>query len=101
MTETGPVMVHGTPRKPEAFLSATDTKLIGGLRDALSFVTRKDSGNNNAPINEKNGDTYYEIHIHVDEIDSDYSVDEMMPAMEKKIVNDARSRNVIAIKRSR
>lgn len=101
VTETGPVMVHGSASKPEAFLSANDTKLIGGLRDALAATIKKSSNNHKEVINEKGGDNYYEIHIHVDELDSDYSVDEMMAAMEKKIVNDARSRNVIAIKRSR
>ena len=101
VTETGPVMVHGTPNKPEAFLSAADVKLIEGLKDSLRYITKARDSSLNNTISEKNGDIYYEIHIEVDELNSDYSVNEMMAAIEKKIVNDARGRNVIAIKRSR
>lgn len=101
VTETGPVMVHGTPNKPEAFLSAMDVKLIEGLKDSLRYIVKVKEHSSNKPISEKNGDIYYEIHIEVDELNSDYSVNEMMAAIEKKIVNDARGRNVIAIKRSR
>ena len=36
---TGPVMVHGTPSKPEAFLSATDTKNMRNLFDTLNTLT--------------------------------------------------------------
>ena len=102
VTDTGPVMVHGSKQRPEAFLSADDTKLIMNLKNALASMTKRNDVFGTSITNaEKAGDTFYEIHIHVDELNNDYDVEQMMTAMERKIVNDARSRNVIAIKRSR
>lgn len=99
--QTGPVMVHGTKNKPEAFLSSSDTKNISALRDALSSVVKNKNSLGNDSINQNSGDTYYEIHIEVESIADDYDVEKMMAAMKKEIVKDAKSRNVIAIKRSR
>lgn len=99
--ETGPVMVHGTKSKPEAFLSSSDTQMIISLKDALSSFTKGKTSLNNDSINQNSGDTYYEIHIEVENISDDYDVEKMIDVMKKEIVKDARNRNVLAIKRSR
>lgn len=94
---TGPAWVDGTPSKPEAFLSAKDTSLIAGLRDVLranpSFVTQSTSSI------QKTGDTYYEIHINVDELGEGYSVDDLMDELEDRIVQSADKNTVIKIAR--
>ena len=93
---TGPAMVHGTPTKPEAFLSAQDTTLIASLRDVLrlnhSFGSLADT-----PI-QKNGDTYYEIHINIDELGDGYSVDDMVEELEERILQATGNKSVIKVK---
>ncbi len=100
---TGPVMVHGTKNKPEAFLSSKDTENIAKFRDVLSdiFSNRFKLPQFEVSQNEKDGDVYYDIHIQVDGINGDYDVEDMWEKIKKEIVKDAQSRNVIAIKRSR
>lgn len=100
---TGPVMVHGTKNKPEAFLSSKDTENIAKFRDVLSdiFSNRFKLPQFEVSQNEKDGDVYYDIHIQVDGISGDYDVEDMWEKIKKEIVKDAQSRNVIAIKRSR
>lgn len=91
---TGPAWVDGTPSKPEAFLSANDTQLIAGLRDVLRA---NPSFSKVTPTLQKSGDTYYEIHINVDELGDGYSVDDLMDEMENRIVQATGKNAVIKI----
>jgi len=99
---TGPVMVHGTKNKPEAFLSAADTENIAKFRDVLSsFISKIKLPQVNSSRIEKDGDIYYDIHIKVDGISNDYDVEDMWKKMQEEIMKGAKSRNVISIQRNR
>ena len=92
---TGPAWVDGTKSKPEAFLSANDTQLIASLRDILR--TNPKFGTLGATSIQKNGDTYYEIHINVDELGDGYSVDDLMEELEERIVQATDKNTVIKV----
>jgi TP901 family phage tail tape measure protein len=83
---TGLAMVHGSPSKPEAFLSAEDRTMVRDLFDALKFTSL--SGHSLLSSEERsdsNGDTYYEIAINVDELGTDYTVDQLMSDLQTHI----------------
>lgn len=95
---TGPAWVDGTPSKPEAFLSASDTANIANLRDILSKVfDSKNNSSSSISSVENTGDTYYEFHITVDELGDGYDAKDMMADMEKYIIQKSNYRNVINI----
>lgn len=95
---TGPAWVDGTPSKPEAFLSASDTENIAKLRDILSKVFKpSNSSSDISGQNQNTGDTYYEFHITVDELGDGYDAKDMMADMEKYIIQKSNYRNVINI----
>ena len=99
---TGPAWVDGTPSKPEAFLSASDTANIAKLRDILSKTFNSNSySSSNASSVQNNGDTYYEFHITVDELGDGYDAEQMMKDMEKYIVQKSNYRKVTNLSRSR
>lgn len=83
---TGPAWVDGTPQKPEAFLNAEDTTRIGQAAKLLASLPIFDSNNfsTSAPVN--SGDVNIEIHLNVESISDDYSVDQMMERMKQDIV---------------
>ena len=99
---TGPAWVDGSRSRPEAFLSAEDTRRIGEaariLADLpiLSQPVNKDTITNNTV-----GDTNIQIEVNVDQIASDYDVDEAVNRVEQKIVEAAKyaGSNVILKKR--
>lgn len=99
---TGPAWVDGTPSKPEAFLSAADTANIAKLRDILSKVfDSKNSSSSSSSSIENNGDTYYEFHIKIDELNDGYNAEDMMKDMEKYIIQKSNYRKVTNLSRSR
>lgn len=87
---TGPAWLDGTASKPELVLNQRDTENFIQLKDILSSVLR----NVNGQTATKTGDTYYEIHIEVDKLDSDYSVDDVANRVKQIIATDANYRNV-------
>lgn len=87
---TGPAWLDGTASKPELVLNQRDTENFIQLKDILSSVMR----NINGQTATKTGDTYYEIHIEVDKLDSDYSVDDVANRVKQIITTDANYRNV-------
>lgn len=93
---TGPAWVDGTPTKPEAFLSAQDTTLIASLRDVLRL--NHSFGSLAATPIQKSGDTYYEIHINIDELGDGYSVDDMVEELEERILQATGNKSVIKVK---
>ena len=99
---TGPAWVDGTPSKPEAFLSASDTANIANLRDILSKVfDSKNNSSSSISSVENTGDTYYEFHITVEELGENYSTENMMEDMEKYILKKSNYRKVTNLSRSR
>ena len=93
---TGPAWVDGTKSKPEAFLSAKDTEVIAGLRDVLRY-TLTPAAYTSSSI-QKNGDTYYEVHINVDELGDGYTVDDLVDEMEERILKATGKNGVVRIK---
>ena len=99
---TGPAWVDGSRSRPEAFLSAEDTRRIGEaariLADLpiLSQPVTKDTITNNTV-----GDTNIQIEVNVDQIANDYDVDDAVKRVEEQIVKAAKyaGSNVILTKR--
>lgn len=90
---TGPAWLDGSKTKPELVLNARDTENFLLLKDVLgSFIK-----NNPVAQNNKGGDNYYDINISVDEIGSDYDVDQLARRIKEQITEDSTYRNVNAI----
>lgn len=90
---TGPAWLDGSKTKPELVLSATDTENFLLLKDVLGSFLK----NNTTTQNGKGGDNYYDIDISVDEIGSDYDVDQLARRIKEQITEDSTYRNVNAI----
>lgn len=87
---TGPAWLDGTKSKPEMVLNAQDTQNFIQLKDILSQVLK---GVGTVNTDGKTGDIYYEIHIDVDKMTSDYDVDDVANRVKTIIAQDATYRN--------
>lgn len=90
---TGPAWLDGSKTKPELVLSASDTENFLLLKDVLGSFLK----NNTTTQSGKGGDNYYDIDISVDEISSDYDVDQLARRIKEQITEDSTYRNVNAI----
>lgn len=88
---TGPAWLDGTKSHPELVLNAKDTQNFLILKDILSSAVENAGTSNNG------GDNYYDINISVDEIASDYDVDQLARRVKEQIVEDSIYRNVNTI----
>ena len=105
---TGPAWVDGTKSKPEAFLSAEDTKRIGDaaniLRDIfMPWSARNDmqswmAMNANSFVNSL-GDSNIEININVDSIATEDQVDYLINRMKDEITEAANPIGTTVIRR--
>lgn len=89
---TGPAWVDGTKKKPEAFLNSEDTERIGKAAELLSNLELLDNNNNlsTQEISNTNvGDTTIEIHINIENVASDYDVDQAVERVKEDIVKAA------------
>lgn len=88
---TGPAWVDGTKSRPEAFLNADDTKRIGEAAKLLSDLPLLDNPRTqtNEISNTNIGDTTFEIHINVENISSDYDVDQAVERVKQDIADAA------------
>ena len=93
---TGPAWLDGTRAKPEAVLSATDTKNFVQLRDILSDVMGHISNSETSY-----GNVTYDIDVNVERLASDYDVDKVAKRIEKIITKDASYRNVTQVRKFR
>ena len=100
---TGPAWVDGTKRAPEAFLSAEDTKRIGEAAKLLatSPLFNNASWEKNDITNNTVGDTVIDIHVNIENVSSDYDVDQAIERVKQDIVDAAKytGSNVILNKR--
>ena len=96
---TGPAWLDGTKTKPELVLNARDTQNFIELKDILSSVLK--NVGSTKKTDEKNGDTYYEIHIDVEKLSSDYDVEDVANKVKAIITQDAMYRNTNMISRLR
>ena len=96
---TGPAWVDGTKNKPEYMLNARQTLQFENLISALDILT-----NNNSLSSIKDNSipksVQYNLSINVDQISSDYDVDQMVERIEKKILDASKSRNINILKKS-
>ena len=69
---TGPAMVHGSPTRPEAFLSADDTANMQRLFEALSYVmsSNLDISSSTAVTNTNSNVTVEQIVIQTNELNN-------------------------------
>lgn len=89
VTSTGLAWLDGTNAHPEIVLNARDSENLIQLRDIL----RGDSSMNGHSL----GNNYYTIDINVDQLSSDYDVDQVANRIKQIIYNDAMYRNVNAV----
>lgn len=96
---TGPAWVDGTKSHPEYMLNATQTAQFEALVAALSNLY----GNGMSSLkqsSQKIGDAYYNFHINVDQMASDYDVDQLVSRLEQKMVDSSKYRNITLLKKS-
>lgn len=95
---TGPAWVDGTKSSPEAFLSASDTSNIQGLTTMLSALSSKISLNaatadsiaeNITNSNQSIGDMNFNIDLNIENMSSDYDVEDMVSKMKDEIAKAA------------
>ena len=98
-TQTGPAWLDGTRAKPEAVLSATDTKNFVALKDILSDVMNGVSSIQTSNV--EGGLVTYDIDINVDHLNNDYDVDKVAKRVEKIITQDSSYRNVTLVRKFR
>lgn len=90
---TGPAWLDGTKSHPELVLNQQDTKNFIVLKDVLADALGAMSGKSSA----QGGDNYFDIDIIVDELGSDYDVDQLSERIKKNIYEDSMYRNVNSI----
>ena len=91
---TGPAWLDGTKSKPEIILNQQDSKNFIILKDVLSEILQ---GATSTKGGSSGGDNYFDISIVVDEISSDYDVDQMAARIKQQIYDDSTYRNVNSI----
>ena len=92
---TGPAWVDGTRSKPEAFLNANQTSLIGSFAKSLERLSGTTSGSTFQGI----GDCT--IDITIGSIGKDYDIDQAIAKVKDEIVRSTEYRNVNILKRGR
>ena len=92
---TGPAWVDGTKSRPEAFLNANQTSLIGSFAKSLERL----SGTTSGPAFQGIGDCT--IDITIGSIGKDYDIDQAIAKVKDEIVRSTEYRNVNILKRGR
>lgn len=94
--KTGPAWLDGTPSKPEYVLNAEQTERFFNLVDTLGSLRTQDSKNK-----QSSGDSYFDIDITVEKMESDYDVEQVVDKIRSLIYADASYRNVNSVKQLR
>jgi TP901 family phage tail tape measure protein len=98
---TGPAWVDGTKSHPEYMLNATQTQQFETLVAALSSMFSAGSSYlPNSHTTQKTGDAVYNFHINVDQMSSDYDVDQLIDRIEKRLVKAGQYRNVTMVRKT-
>ena len=98
---TGPAWVDGSPTKPEAILSAKDTQNFIQLKQLIAAMMDRIGMNNSAfNLQSAAGNTCI-IYVNVDQLASDYDVDDMVNRVKQEIMNSTSYRNINLINRRR
>ena len=96
---TGPAWVDGTSSNPEAFLNAQDTRNFTELKQILSSLLRADRFTGFNLSNLQGGNC--NIYVTVDQIASDYDVDEAVARIKEEIMSGSSYRNINLVNRRR
>lgn len=99
---TGPAWVDGTPARPEAFLNPEDTERIGNAAKLLSNLPLLNRDfSTNSITNNTVGDTSININVNIENVSSDYDVDQAIERVKEDIVKAAnyKGSNVILHKK--
>jgi hypothetical protein len=97
---TGPAWLDGTKTKPEIILNQQDSANFIALKDILGELLAG-HGFKNDKANNKGGDNYYDIDINVENLESDYDVEEVAEKIKRIIQEDAQYRNVQSVRFAR
>ena len=98
---TGPAWVDGTKSHPEYMLNATQTQQFETLVAALSSMFSHGAAPLISQSSQKLGDATYNFHINVDQMASDYDVDQLISRIEEKMVKASQYRNVTLVKKQK
>jgi TP901 family phage tail tape measure protein len=93
---TGLAIVHGSKRKPEAFLDSEDTKNIAGLRDVLYLLIHQ-GGFSSDSTEEKNSSVHADINIYVQELNDSRDISEITQQVREEILKASRYRNNVEV----
>lgn len=96
---TGPAWVDGSKSAPEAFLDSQDTRNFAQLKDILASLLRADRFKANEVTTARGGDCT--IYVTVDQIASDYDVDEAVARIKQEIMSGSAYRNINLVNRHR
>ena len=82
-------------------LNATQTQQFETLVAALSSMFSIGSSYlPNSHTTQKTGDAVYNFHINVDQMSSDYDVDQLIDRIEKRLVKAGQYRNVTMVRKT-
>ena len=98
---TGPAWVDGSPTKPEAILSAKDTQNFIQLKQLIAAMMDRIGMNNSAFGLQSAAGNTCTIYVNVDQLASDYDVDDMVNRVKQEIMNSTSYRNINLINRRR
>lgn len=98
---TGPAWVDGSPTKPEAILSAKDTQNFIQLKQLIAAMMDRIGMNNSAFGLQSAAGNTCTIYVNVDQLASDYDVDDMINRVKQEIMNSTSYRNINLINRRR
>ena len=98
---TGPAWVDGSPTKPEAILSAKDTQNFIQLKQLIATMVDRIGMNNSAFDLQSAAGNTCTIYVNVDQLASDYDVDDMVNRVKQEIMNSTSYRNINLINRRR
>ena len=98
---TGPAWVDGSPSKPEAILSAKDTQNFIQLKQLIAAMMDRIGMNNSAFGLQSAAGNTCTIYVNVDQLASDYDVDDMVNRVKQEIMNSTSYRNINLINRRR
>ena len=96
-TETGPAWLDGTPSEPEYVLNAHQTDAFLKLAEVLPSIM----GSNGVTTNNTFGAMYLNFDINVDQLASDYDVDQLVNRVKSDIYDAASYRGVNVLNLSR
>ena len=99
---TGIAQVHGSPKKPEVFLDAEDTKNFSTLKELLGMVldNRGATGVSSRYQDYQGGDCNINVTIEGG-IASDYDVERAIDVIKREIVSSSNYRNINLLNRRR